>query len=141
MRISDVLRGKGAEVLTVGPSTPVADLVRQLSERNIGALPVVDDGRVVGIVSERDVVRQLHAGGAGVLQMQAADIMTTEVAICSPSDSAADLARVMTERRFRHLPVVVDGELRGIVSIGDLVKARIDQLEVERQQLQSYIAS
>ncbi len=141
MRISDVLRGKGAEVLTVGSQTPVAELIRQLSERNIGALPVVDDGRVVGIVSERDVVRQLHSGGAGVLQMKAADIMTTEVAICSPSDDAADLARVMTERRFRHLPVVVDGELRGIVSIGDLVKARIDQLEVERQQLQSYIAS
>jgi CBS domain-containing protein len=73
--------------------------------------------------------------------MAAADIMTTEVAICAPSDSAVELARVMTERRFRHLPVVVDGELRGIVSIGDLVKARIDQLEVERQQLQSYIAS
>jgi CBS domain-containing protein len=141
VRISDVLRGKGAEVLTVASQTPVAELIRQLSERNIGALPVVDDGRVVGIVSERDVVRQLHSGGAGVLQMKAADIMTTEVAICSPSDDAADLARVMTERRFRHLPVVVDGELRGIVSIGDLVKARIDQLEVERQQLQSYIAS
>jgi CBS domain-containing protein len=139
VRISDVLRGKGAEVLTVAPSTPVAELIRQLSERNIGALPVVDDGRVVGIVSERDVVRQLHAGGAGVLQMKAADIMTTEVAICSPTDNAADLARVMTERRFRHLPVVVDGELVGIVSIGDLVKHKIDQLQFERDQLDSYV--
>jgi CBS domain-containing protein len=141
VRISDVLRGKGSDVVTVDPSATVADLLGRLSERNVGALPVVDGAHLVGIVSERDIVRRLHLGGADVLQLQVAEIMTTEVTTCSPTDSVVDLARVMTERRFRHLPVVVDGELCGIVSIGDLVKARIDMLEVEREQLQSYIAS
>jgi CBS domain-containing protein len=140
VRIADVLRNKGSEVRTVGSDASVAEVIGALAERNIGALPVVDGGRLVGIVSERDVVRRLHAGGAGVLGARAGDIMTTDVVTCSPSDSAADLAGVMTARRFRHLPVVVEGELRGIVSIGDLVKARIDMLEEEREQLQSYIA-
>lgn len=141
MRIADVLRGKGSDVLTVGPSATVAELIAAIAERNIGALPVVDGGRLVGIVSERDVVRRLHDGGAALLALPVTEIMTTEVTTCSPADSVVDLARVMTERRFRHLPVVVNGELLGIVSIGDLVKARIDMLEVEREQLASYIAS
>ncbi|MGQ0573395.1 MAG: CBS domain-containing protein [Pseudonocardia sp.] len=141
MRIADVLRGKGSDVLTVGPAATVAELIAVIAERNIGALPVVDGGRLVGIVSERDVVRRLHDGGAALLERRVAEIMTTDVTTCGPGDSVVDLARVMTTRRFRHLPVVVDGELRGIVSIGDLVKARIDMLEVEREQLASYIAS
>ena len=140
MRISDVLRGKGSEVATVDPSATVAELIGVLATRNFGALPVVDGGRLVGIVSERDVVRRLHASGPALLESEVAEIMTTEVITCSPTDNAVDLARVMTSGRFRHLPVVVDGELRGIVSIGDLVKARIGQLEEEREQLQSYIA-
>ena len=140
MRISDVLRGKGSEVATVDPSTTVAELIGVLATRNFGALPVVDGGRLVGIVSERDVVRRLHASGPALLESEVAEIMTTEVITCSPTDNAVDLARIMTSGRFRHLPVVVDGELRGIVSIGDLVKARIGQLEEEREQLQSYIA-
>lgn len=140
MRIADVLRNKGADVVTVGPSATVAELIATLAERNVGALPVVDGGGLVGIVSERDVVRRLHAGGASVLAATVAEIMTTGVITCAPGDDAADLAGVMTQRRFRHLPVVVDGELVGIVSIGDLVKTRIDMLESEREQLQSYIA-
>lgn len=140
MRIADVLRNKGTEVATVESSATVARLIATLAERNVGALPVVDDGQLVGIVSERDVVRRLHAGGASVLHARVADIMTTDVTTCSPGDSAAQLASVMTQGRFRHLPVVVDGALAGIVSIGDLVKARIDMLESEREQLQSYIA-
>lgn len=140
MRIADVLRNKGAAVVTVAPGTTVTGLIATLAEHNVGALPVLDGERLVGIVSERDVVRRLHAGGASVLQMRVADIMTPEVVTCSPSDDASDLAGVMTQRRFRHLPVVVDGALAGIVSIGDLVKARIDLLESEREQLQSYIA-
>ena len=140
MRIADVLRGKGSGVATVHPSTGLTELLGLLASHNVGALPVVDDGRLVGIVSERDVVRQLHARGADLLAVRVADIMTTEVATCAPTDSAADLARIMTERRFRHMPVCDDGRLCGIVSIGDLVKARIDQLEAERQQLQTYIA-
>jgi CBS domain-containing protein len=140
MRIADVLRSKGSDVVTVAPAATVTELIAALAERNVGALPVVDGGRLVGIVSERDVVRRLHAGGASVLSAVVADIMTTEVITCGPGDDAADLAGVMTKRRFRHLPVVVDGTLAGIVSIGDLVKARIDLLEQEREQLQSYIA-
>lgn len=140
MRIADVLRDKGSAVATVGPSTTVAGLIGELATHNVGALPVVQDGRLIGIVSERDVVRRLHGGGAAVLDAVVGDIMTTGVTTCGPGDSVSDLALVMTRGRFRHLPVVVDGVLAGIVSIGDLVKVRIDLLESERAQLQSYIA-
>lgn len=141
MHISDILRAKGPVVRTISPAATVGDLIAELAERNIGALPVVDDGLLVGIVSERDVVRRLHEGGASMLQVQVAEIMTTQVTVCKPDDNVADLAQIMTTRRFRHLPVVVDDRLCGIVSLGDLVKARIDMLEVERAQLASYIAS
>ena len=140
MRIADVLRGKGSAVATVEPSASVGDLVAALAEHNVGALPVLEAGRLVGIVSERDVVRRLHLGGSGLLQLRVAEIMSTSVTTCEPGDKIEDLARIMTERRFRHMPVIEKGELVGIVSIGDLVKARIDLLETEREQLQSYIA-
>jgi CBS domain-containing protein len=140
MRIADVLRRKGTAVATVGPDVTVADLIGELAAHNVGALPVVDGGNLIGIVSERDVVRRLHAGGAALLDARVADIMTTEVTTCSLSDDVGDVAAVMTSRRFRHLPVVVEGELAGIVSIGDMVKVRIDLLESERAQLQRYIA-
>jgi CBS domain-containing protein len=140
MRIADVLRAKGTEVAVVGPDVSVSDLIGVLAERNVGALPVVDGDRLVGIVSERDVVRRLHASGAGLLTARVAEIMTVEVTTCSPADDVADTARAMTTGRFRHLPVVEGGGLTGIVSIGDLVKARIDALEAERAHLQTYIA-
>jgi CBS domain-containing protein len=141
MRIADILRSKGSSVATVAPSATLAELIGELAAHNVGALPVVDDdGRLVGIVSERDVVRQLHAHGPDVLGVPIAEFMTSGVTTCAPGDKVADLARVMTTGRFRHLPVVVDGSLAGIVSIGDLVKARIDLLESEREQLQHYIA-
>jgi CBS domain-containing protein len=140
MRIADVLRKKGTTVATIGPEATVTELLGELAAHNVGALPVVEGGTLIGIVSERDVVRRLHAGGPALLEATVADIMTTEVTTCSPSDDVGDLAAVMTSRRFRHLPVLVEGELAGIVSIGDLVKARIDLLESEREQLQSYIA-
>jgi CBS domain-containing protein len=140
MRITDVLRGKGSSVATVEPTASVAELVALLAQHNVGALPVVDAAQLVGIVSERDVVRRLHLGGAGLLQLRVAEIMSSSVTTCAPGDKIEDLARIMTERRFRHMPVVENGALIGIVSIGDLVKARIDLLETEREQLQSYIA-
>lgn len=140
MLIADVLRGKGNQVATVAPSSDVAEVLRLISEHNVGALPVVDGERLVGIVSERDVVRRLHERGVELLGLPVAEIMTTDVVTCGPDDSAADLARVMTDRRVRHLPVITNGRLAGIVSIGDLVKARIDMLEQERRQLESYIA-
>jgi CBS domain-containing protein len=141
MRIADVLRSKGSDVATVDPSVTVAELISQLATHNVGALPVVDGGELVGIVSERDVVRRLDVAGPGLLEARVGDIMITGVTTCAPGDSVADIAAVMTNRRFRHLPVVVEGRLAGIVSIGDLVKARIDLLESEREQLQSYIAA
>jgi CBS domain-containing protein len=140
MRIADVLRGKGTGVATVAPSVTVAELVGTLTSYNVGALPVVDGGELVGIVSERDVVRRLHADGVSLLALRVSDIMTSGVTTCAPGDQVADLAKIMTAGRFRHLPVLENGALVGIVSIGDLVKARIDLLESEREQLQSYIA-
>jgi CBS domain-containing protein len=143
MQIADVLRGKatGSDVATTTPAATVGELLALLHRYNVGALPVVDGGELVGIVSERDVVRHLHERGRALLDATVGDLMTSDVVTCSPRDRAADLARVMTERRIRHLPVCDDRGLIGIVSIGDLVKARIDQLENEREQLASYINS
>lgn len=141
MRIADVLKSKGTDVVTVASTATATELIAALVERNVGALPVVDGGRLVGIVSERDVVRRLYAGGAALLGTHVVDIMTPDVTTCSPGDDAADIAGVMTQGRFRHLPVLVDGRLAGIVSIGDLVKIRITMLERERDQLQSYLTS
>lgn len=140
MLIADVLKTKGSAVTTVSPGESVTEVLRHITERNLGALPVVDGGRIVGIVSERDVVRRLHEQGGALLDARVSEVMTADVVTCAPGDGVGDLARVMTERRVRHLPVVVDGALAGIVSIGDLVKARIDMLEQEREQLESYIA-
>lgn len=140
MRIADVLKAKGSAVTTVSPAEPVAEVLRHIAEGNLGALPVVDGERLVGIVSERDVVRRLHQQGAALLDARVSEVMTHDVVTCTPDDGVGDLARVMTERRVRHLPVIVEGRLAGIVSIGDLVKARMDMLEREREQLESYIA-
>jgi CBS domain-containing protein len=142
MRISDVLRGKGNEVATIGPAATVSDLVRALGQRNIGAVVVVEDGAVrsvVGIVSERDVVRRLRDRGGDLLAARVDEIMTRDVLTCSPEDTVDHLAEVMTERRIRHVPVLRDDRLVGIVSIGDVVKSRISQLESDREQLESYI--
>ncbi|MEU7818966.1 CBS domain-containing protein [Pseudonocardia sp. NPDC049154] len=139
MRIADILRSKGHAVATIEPEATVSALLARLAEGNYGALPVVQDGRLVGMVSERDVVRKLYERGADLLGIAVSEIMTTVVATCTPDDGVSALAEVMTNRRVRHLPVVVDDELLGIVSIGDLVKARIDSLEREREQLESYI--
>jgi CBS domain-containing protein len=140
MRISDVIRNKGDLVVTVRPDDTVARAVELLEEHGIGALVVSADGaRIDGIVSERDVVRQLHSTGAGVLDRAVSSIMTADVYTCEPNDDIADLAREMTDRHIRHIPVVVDSRLRAIVSIGDLVKIRIDALQAERDQLVGYI--
>jgi CBS domain-containing protein len=142
MRIADVIRRKGQSVATIGPDQTVTELMAQLAEHKVGALVVSSDGVAVeGIVSERDVVRQLHQHGPSVLSSPLREIMTAKVRTCSPEASVEDLMRVMTEHRFRHVPVVVDGRLAGIVSIGDVVKHRIDELQSERDQLTAYITS
>jgi CBS domain-containing protein len=140
MRISDVIRRKGDTVVTVKPDDTVARLLDLLAEHRIGALVVSSDGTAIdGIVSERDVVRQLQQTGAGVLELPVAQIMTAEVTTCGPQDDVEHLMRLMTDQRVRHIPVVVDGGLHGIVSIGDVVKHRIDELQSERDQLVGYI--
>ncbi|MGB7819583.1 MAG: CBS domain-containing protein [Ornithinibacter sp.] len=140
MKISDVVRRKGGDVITVRSDATVEELLRLLSEHKIGAVVVSDDGEAVhGIVSERDVVRHLHTDGAALLQAPVGQIMTAEVHTCGPDDGLDDLESAMTERRIRHVPVVLDGKLQAIVSIGDVVKNRIDDLQAERDQLRHYI--
>lgn len=142
MRINDVIRHKGADVVTVGPEATVGELLDLLSQHGIGALVVSADGHSVhGIVSERDVVRHLQSRGASVLEAPVSAIMTPEVSTCAPGDDIEALMRQMTDLRVRHVPVVVEGRLRGIVSIGDLVKHRIDELKSERDELVGYLNS
>jgi CBS domain-containing protein len=140
MMIREVVSSKGdSTVVTVPPDATVRTLVDLLAEHNVGALVVSSDGTSVdGIVSERDVVRQLHRD-ADVLDATVDTIMTTPVHTCVPQDQLDDLMRVMTERRIRHVPVVADGRLAGIISIGDVVKHKISRLEFERDQLDSYV--
>ena len=141
MRISQLLRRKGREVATIDGSESVRTALALLAEKGIGALVVSSDGRrVEGIVSERDVARGLHERGAGLLADPVSSLMTAEVHTCPPGARVIDLAQTMTDHRVRHVPVVDDdGTLVGIVSIGDVVKARLDELETERKQLVDYI--
>ncbi len=139
MRIADVLRGKGGAVVTIKPDATVAELLAGLADHNIGAMVVAGSDGVKGIVSERDVVRQLHAHGASLLSQPIEKIMTSMVSTCSKDDTVDSLTLLMTENRVRHVPVLEDGKLIGIVSIGDVVKTRMQELESEHEQLQSYI--
>ena len=140
MHINDVLKAKSSsEVITIRPDASVRDLVALLAEHNVGALIVSTDGDTVdGIVSERDVVRLL-AQRADVLDVSVADIMTSEVRTCEGDAALTELMQVMTEHRIRHVPVLTSGRLTGIISIGDVVKNRIGELEFERDQLDSYV--
>jgi CBS domain-containing protein len=139
MRIADVLRTKGAAVATITPETSVSGLLNELSMHNIGAMVVVSSDGVVGIVSERDVVRKLHEHGIDLLKLPVSQIMTTMVATCSPTDTVDHLTALMTTKRVRHIPVVENDRLVGIVSIGDVVKQRMEELEGAQQALQDYI--
>jgi CBS domain-containing protein len=140
VKINDVLRGKGNQVVTISPEATVTELLALLAEHNVGALVVSADGSTVaGIVSERDIVRLLNrTPEAGEVRVSA--IMTEQVHTCGPDDLVDNLMRLMTDRRIRHVPVVTDGVLSGIVSIGDVVKTRIGELEFEREQLSNYIS-
>ncbi len=142
MRISDILRGKGSAVVTVEPATDVRTLLGVLAEHRIGATVVSSDGTTIeGIVSERDIVRALADRGATVLSEPVSEIMTTDVKTCGPDAKVDELMRTMTQGRFRHVPVVANNVLTGIVSIGDVVKHRVDELEDEREALSRYITS
>ena len=141
MRVAEVLRRKGGSVVTIPPDGTVRALLALLAEHGIGAVVVSADGATVaGIVSERDVVRRLQADGDGILDGPVAAIMTSDVQGCDPSDELEQLMTVMTEHRIRHLPVLVDGRMTGLVSIGDVVKHRISEVQAERDQLTAYIS-
>ena len=141
MRISEVLQNKGSGVTTLDSSATVRELVDVLAERRIGAVIVSADGRApAGMVSERDVVRHLQASAGGLLDQTLERIMTTDVVVCALPDKVDSVLQLMTERRIRHVPVVHEGQVVGLVSIGDLVKSRIDELAQERDQLTNYIS-
>lgn len=140
MQVSDILRHKGTDVTTVRPETTIEHAVGVLGTRRIGALVVSDDGRTVdGVVSERDVVAHLAAVGRTGLDSTVATVMTRDVRTCTPGDALEDVMAIMTAGRFRHLPVVADGELAGIVSIGDAVERRVSELETESARMHDYI--
>ena len=141
MNVETILRTKGRAVTTIRPEETIGTAVAQLISRNIGALVVSEDGESVDwIISERDVVHALANRGADPLSLKVAEVMTRPVVTCDPGDSVEQLMAEMTNRRIRHFPVVQDGRLCGIVSIGDVVKNRLDEVEFEARSLRSFIA-
>lgn len=141
-KVADVLKQKGSQVITVTPAQSVASIVEVLTRHRIGAAPVTNPaGRLVGIISERDVVRGIADHGAGVLDGAVEQLMTREVRTCAPDDAIVELMAVMTNQRIRHLPVVAEGALCGLVSIGDVVKQRLAEAQSELDELHRYISS
>jgi CBS domain-containing protein len=142
MKAKHILRSKGADVFAVGPDDSVADAVSLLNEKNIGAVIVRDaSDKVVGILSERDVVRRLGQRGAEALSMRVADCMTANPFTCAPDETVDELMSKMTQKRIRHLPVTEAGRIIGVISIGDVVKRKIEEAEHEAAALKEYIAS
>ena len=142
MFVSDILSLKGGLVYTITPGTSVGQISQQLSTRRIGSVLVLDvEGAVAGIVSERDLVREFARHGAAALELEARNVMTRDVVTCDPDDSIDHVMQQMTRGRFRHLPVVRHGELLGLVSIGDVVKARLEEARHETEALRAYIVA
>ena len=141
MLIGQILGAKGGKVTTIAPDATIAEVARLLKQHRIGAVVVTEaDGQLCGIISERDLAKGLADHGARLLDLRVRQLMTAEVVTCAPGDSLEKLMQTMTERRFRHLPVVQDGEMVGIISIGDVVKHRLLELEAETHLLHDYIA-
>ncbi|TFF27804.1 CBS domain-containing protein [Jiella endophytica] len=142
MNVGHILKTKGGDVFTLRPEVTIAEVVEVLAERRIGAIVLVDEGgAVAGIVSERDVVRVLAKSGAGVLDKPIGEAMTVKVQTCSGETGIDEVLSIMTNGRFRHLPVIEGGRLAGIVSIGDIVKMKIEETEREAEQMREYIAA
>lgn len=141
MLVSQILRTKGDSVFTISPSETVSTVAGHLHAKGVGALIVLENERVVGIVSERDIVRAIAAHGAGVLSRPVSDFMTANVLTAEPGETVDSLLTRMTDRRIRHLPVCKNDRLVGIVSIGDLVKWKISEVEAEADGLKAYIAA
>jgi CBS domain-containing protein len=139
MKLSAILKNKTGAPISVAPTTSITDVVHVLAEKRIGAVLVLEGEKLVGILSERDVVRSLAKKAAATLALTAGDLMTHDPTTTSPSHSVADAMEIMSDGRFRHLPVLENGKLIGLVSIGDVVKARIDQQEHEVDSLRAYV--
>ncbi len=139
--VKQILRGKSAEVLTIGPEGTAADAMAVMVERNIGALPVVESGRLLGIVSERDLLRRVMVKGAALGAVRVRDIMTSGVFTVEAGHDIGHCMELMTERRIRHLPVVEGDALVGLLSIGDVVRAMLQEQQATIEQLEMYIRS
>lgn len=142
MHVAAVLKRKGGRIVSARPSDTVAEVATLLTNHRIGAVLVMEDGeRPVGILSERDIVRRIAHDGAAALSLTAAEVMTRELITASPDDTVASIMSIMTERRIRHVPIVQDRHVVGVVSIGDVVKARIDDAEMEVESLRGFVAT
>jgi CBS domain-containing protein len=142
MNVAGILKVKGSDIITAAPSDSIAAVSNILGEKRIGAVLVVDNGgKLCGVLSERDIVRGLSESGNGCLQLTAQDLMTSDVVTTSPSETIDSVMALMTEKRIRHLPVLEDGKLAGFISIGDVVKSRMDEVEREAAALRDYIST
>jgi len=140
MHVAAVIKRKGSNVVSIAPDRTIADATKLLTENRIGAVLVLDGtSGILGIISERDIIRGLAQHGTGALGQRVDALMTRDVQHCSPRDTIADVMNVMTKRRFRHLPVVDEGKLLGMISIGDVVKQRLDETELEVETLRGYV--
>lgn len=142
MLVSAIISRKGGAVFSVSPDSTIASVIDELRTRGVGALVVSEDGvAVTGIVSERDIVRGLAGRGPSLMDEVVANVMTRDVVTCGPQDTTEQLMEIVTSRRIRHIPVVEDGQMIGVVSIGDVVAARVSELEDEAHHLRDYITS
>ena len=140
MLVSDILKSKGSAVVTAPPSMPVADAARLLAEKRIGSILILERNKVAGILSERDIVRALANEGAGCLDGPVSRLMTAKVVTCTPAQTIADVMQMMTTGRFRHVPVVDNGKVAGMISIGYVVKWRLEESQEEVRQMAAYVA-
>ncbi|MGE0501825.1 MAG: CBS domain-containing protein [Rhizobiaceae bacterium] len=142
MNVKAILEQKGHEVFTIGPNELLAEAIRILAEHKIGALVVTNgDRKIVGIISERDIVRMVAKDGGGALDHTVRSAMTAKVKICNEQHTVNEVMEIMTRGRFRHLPVEKNGQLDGLISIGDVVKKRIEAVELEAEQIRTYIST
>ena len=139
MTVRSILNTKGHQIMSVEPDVKLSDAIRLLGEKKIGAVLVMNQSRLEGILSERDIVRVLGERGAGVLEEPVAQVMTRKVVTCKETDTVAELMETMTTGKFRHLPVVDNGKVVGLISIGDIVKRRVQEYESEQEALRDYI--
>ena len=139
MHVSEILKNKGSDVVTKGPGDSVLSIAETLSAKHIGAIVIRDGGgAVVGIISERDIIHAIAVNGARALEMPVRDVMTHEVISCVTDDIITGVMKTMTVRRVRHVPVIEDGDLKGMVSIGDIVKHRLEETELEARVMRDY---